>query len=188
MTGITGTDFTNDSCVGVNLLYGKLPPGTRPRAPAPGGRLVSGQTFDLSADSFADGMAGTMPRNSAPGRIRGGLLYLGPLNLPARIISHRMRRYTPGYREPVIEDAQVRFYISEDGITGVLGGRILVDQVVAKFSEDPLLATVSGIVSRQAPGLADIDVDGSPDSCEMGSIAIVLSGVPAVRGNVMAGP
>jgi hypothetical protein len=147
------------------------------------GRLAPGQTFDVSADSFTDGMAGTMPRiQFGSARIIAGRLQAGPADFPLAL------NLLGASLNLTIRDAQLRFNISETAMSvGVLGGALNTMEVITTVNAIPDLAMYASVVEDTLTGLADIDENGSPDSCEAGSIALKLSGVTATRGAVVAG-
>jgi hypothetical protein len=181
---VKGVDnFTNDSCVGVNFYLGALPAGTMAPMLGSDGRLAPGQTFDISADSFTDGMAGTMPRiQFGSARIVAGRLQAGPADFPLAL------NLLGASLNLTIRDAQLRFNISDTEMSvGVLGGALNTMEVITTVNAIPDLAMYASVVEDTLTGLADIDENGSPDSCEAGSIALKLSGVSAVRGAVVAG-
>ena len=181
---VKGVDnFTNDNCVGVNFFLGALPAGTMAPMLGADGHIAPGQTFDLSADSFADGMAGTMPRiQFGSARIVAGRLQAGPADFPLAL------NLLGAELNLTIKDAQLRFDITESTMSvGVLGGSLNTAQVIMTVNSIPDLAMYASVVEDTLTGLADIDENGSPDSCEAGSIALKLSGVSATRGAVVAG-
>jgi len=181
---VRGVDsFMSDSCVGVTAYLGALPAGTTaPMLEAM--RLAPGQTFDLSPESFIDGAAGMMPRiKFGSAQIVGGRLQAGPTNFPLALSLSGVSLAV------TINDAQLRFNISATAMTGgVLGGSLNTDQVIAAYNMLPDPPLPADSVADILSGLSDIDENGSPDSCEAGSIAIKLQGVTAVRGVVAAPP
>lgn len=203
-------DMMNDSCVGVNFYLGKLragdtvtPPATCPAGQSSDvthadgsitckidpmsdgdGHLAPGQTFDLSSDSFTDGLAGTMP-NIAFGsaRIVAGRLQAGPSDFPLAL------NLLGADISLTIKNAQIRFDISADSVSaGVLGGSLNTAEVITTVESVPDLVTYVDIVRDTLTALADIDENDSPDSCEAGSISLLLGGVPATRGMVVTPP
>lgn len=177
-------DLVNDSCVGVNFYVGE-PTAAMPMPTVDAmGHLAAGQTFDLNSASFTDGMAGTMPAiKFGSARIVAGRLQAGPANFPLAI------SLLGADLALTIQNAQLRFNITATTMgTGVLGGSLNTAEVIRTVEGIPSLAMYVDVVRDTLTGLADIDENGSADSCEAGSISLKLSGVSAVRGAVVTPP
>jgi hypothetical protein len=161
---VEGVDsLTNDACVGVAIYPGTLAAGTSVPARDSAGHLAPGQSFDASALAFwshARIVGGRV--QAGPSDFPGALPFLGPdLPLPLR-------------------QAQVRFNITASALsTGVIGGSANTDEVIAAVTAIPSLATYVDVVSSTLSSLADIDDNGSPTTCEAGSIAFKFDGVTA---------
>lgn len=182
---VRGVDnMTNDTCVGVNFYLGVLPTGTTMPMVDGMGHLTADQTFDLSDQSFIDGLAGTMPRiKFGSASIVAGRVQAGPSDFPLQL------NLLGAELSLTIRDAQLRFNISETGIsTGVLGGALNTQEVIDTVNSIPSLAMYADIVADTLTGLADIDENASADSCEAGSISLKLDGVHAIRGTVVTPP
>ena len=156
------------------MLFGLMPEGTEAPAMSAEGRIVAGQTFDLSDETlFTDGRARF---TFEAARIVDGLLDAASDDtVPFQILSSEGERI-----EPVLERPRVRVRLSEDGLEGgVLGGRLDVEDTIAALTSfaDPRLVD---ILIR---GLADLDPDES-GQCQSVSAAAVFEGVPAVEGVV----
>jgi hypothetical protein len=177
-------DFTNDPCVGVTFYIGQLPEGVTAPTVDASGRIAAGQTFDLSSDSFTDGITGNNPRIQFPAaRIVAGRLQAGPQDFPLSL------SLMGASLALTIKDAQLRFNITSSAMSvGVLGGSLNTQEVIDTVNGIPSLATYADVVSSTLTSLADIDEDGDPTTCEAGSIALKLDGVTAVKGVVVAPP
>jgi len=152
------------------MLFGLMPEGTEAPAMSAEGRIVAGQTFDLSHETlFTDGRARF---TFEAARIVDGLVDAASDDtVPFQILSPEGERI-----ELVLE----RVRLSEDGLErGVLGGRLDVEDTIVALTSfaDPRLVD---ILIR---GLADLDPDDS-GHCQSVSAAAIFEGVPAVEGVV----
>jgi len=184
---VRGVDnMTNDSCVGVNFYLGVLPTGVAMPMVDGEGHLAADQTFDLSDQSFIDGLTGTMPRiKFGSAKIVAGRVQAGPSDFPLQL------NLLGAELSLTIRDAQLRFNISETGISaGVLGGALNTQEVIDTVNGIPSLMMYAEIVADVLTMSADIDESMPPslDSCEAGSISLQLDGVHATRGMVVTPP
>lgn len=176
-------NFTNDSSVGVTFYLGELPAGTTVPMLGADMHLAPNQTFDLSDQSFLDGIAGTMPRITfGAASIVSGRLRAGPSNFPLSL------NIAGADLALTIRSAQLRFDISEAGISqGRLGGSLNTEEVVAAIASIMPPPIPPDSARDILSGIADIDesMPPSPASCEAGSITLKLDGVHAIRGMVV---
>ena len=159
---VRGVDsLTNDSCVGVTIYPGALPVTTTAPEVDGAGHLAGGQYFDVLPATF-----------TSTGRIISGRVQAGPSDLPVALPLLGADIVMP------IRRAQVRFDLSASTISrGVIGGSINTAAMVAGVAAVPSLAMYADVVDSTFSSLADIDENGSPTSCEAGSIALKFDGV-----------
>lgn len=212
--------FVNDPSVTVTTYLAKLQPGATAghvgacpteMATDPNCRLAAGQTFDIDANSYVDGMAGTMPRITFPGAsIVNGRLKGGPRDFPISL------SFMGNTLSLTIRNASVDFGITDTTLTqGVLGGSIndmqLLDTIAAIPSICSYVDTVRPILAMYSDLMPTMTgactlPDGGPGgnhcpsgsacdiathmcvSCSEASIAIDLAGVAATKGTIVTTP
>lgn len=158
-------DLANDSCVEVSVFPGALPAGTTVPMTDGAGRLAAGQTFDILPATFSD------PSRIIDGRVESERTAV-PLTLPL---------LGPGFPVLHLRAPQVRFDISADGISrGVFGGSMDTEEVITALIDFPLPFHGWIFDIRSLRGLADLDEDGNPSTCEAASVALKFSGVTAL--------
>jgi predicted small secreted protein len=168
---VRGVDsLVSDPCVGVTVYYGAFPSGVTPLHDTDG-RLSPNQTINTYPSTFSD--------NS--GHIVGGRLMAGHADFPfAFPILGQWIGCT-------LRAGQLRFDITADRMSvGVLGGSLPKTEVVAAINMVPSLASYVSAISGTLDSVADIDLDGSPASCEAASTVFAFSGVAAIRGAQIA--
>jgi hypothetical protein len=170
---ITGVDDpTDDDCVDVAILQGRVPDGGALESDGIG--ILAGQTFDVDDRSFG---AGGDALASGQGRIEDGRLLLGPMTLPFAV------RLDQGRWAPTLHNAQVTHVMaSTEG--SVMGGGISM-----KPMED-LSAAAAGGEREDARSLletfVDLEPDANNDNCEQLSAGFEFSMVSASLGGVVS--
>ncbi len=163
---VRGVDsFADDACVSVTFYRGSLPAGmAAPRLS--GGRIAAGQTFNVGIENFVDRRA----------RIVGARLET------AESVFDPMPPFLPTV-EVALRRARVRFDVSPTSVTnGVIGGTLNSGEFISAVSAIPELADLRDLVASVLLDNADIDENGTPVSCEAGSVSLRFGGVAAVRG------
>ncbi len=163
---VRGVDsLTDDPCVGVTLYPGALPAGMTAPAVDGAGHLAAGQSFNLLPATFSG--LGRIVGGRA--RAAGGALPL-PLPFLGAALALPLRR------------TQVGFDLSASAVSrGVIGGSITTAEFIASVRALPSLAMYVDVVDSTFSSLADLDEDGTPISCEAGSIALRFDGVTSLR-------
>lgn len=163
---VRGVDsLTDDPCVGVRLYPGTLPAGTTAPVVDGAGHLAAGQTFNLLSATF-----------SGLGRIVGGRARSAGAELPLAL-----PLLGTGLALP-LRQTQVGFDLSASAVSrGVIGGSITTAEFLAAVRAEPSLAMYVGVIDSTFSSLADLDEDGTPTTCEAGSIALRFDGVTSLR-------
>jgi hypothetical protein len=79
-----------------------------------------------------------------------------------------------------LTDAIAEFSIQPELVsTGIITGVVNTREMVTSVNSIPDLAMYALVIEDTLTGLADIDQNGSPESCEAGSLAFAMSGVRA---------
>jgi hypothetical protein len=167
-------DNVNDDCVNMTLLLGQVPGGGAPTLNA-AGTLEAGQTFDIDPNSYS--ADGTPLIRLAGASVVNGHIEAGPvdiaLNLPLSGMTLTLN----------IRKAILSFDIAPDGSSisnGLLGGELIVEELITA-----IIAVGGGLpidlVRNTLVSVADLAPNAAGD-CESLSVAMVLSGIPAVQG------
>jgi len=160
---VRGVDsFESDDCIEVVLSNGYYAGSSLPLQD-PDGRLAPDQEFFAVEDIICV----TATISGGVARVRAPRL---PIGLP----------FIGGSLAWPVTNAIAEFAVQPEVVsTGVITGVVNTREMVTSINSIPDLATYATVIEDTLTALADIDQNGSPESCEAGSLAFAMSGVRA---------
>jgi hypothetical protein len=163
LLSVRGVDsFDRDDCVEVVLSNGSYAGSSLPLQ-TPDGRLAPDQDFVAIEDVIR-----------VTATIAGGVVRVRTPRLPIAFGLLGASLAWP-LTNAIAEFAMQPELVSAGVITGVVNTR----EMVTSINRVPDLAMYAAVIEDTLTGLADIDQNGSPETCEAGSLAFSMSGVRA---------
>lgn len=168
-------DYENDAYVGVNVLFGRLPPGIYAPELDSGGFIAGGQTFDIDATSYESDMM--TPHVRFMGSIVDGRLHTDTTGFTLAL------PYNSYVIMLAIKLAELRFNIAPEGLeTGIIGGALDVED---------LITAVSGVIDSTYISLLRLLLGNAADlkvlsgACDNISVGMTFTATTAVLGDVV---